>query len=691
MSAASASASSPARPLVNASRPRVDSRMMSVRPSPRAGWFGRVSRAFARVPRPGRLARVPPNVAAFARADDHEASARRDAAATTGRLAPLDVTTMVGAELELIMKVDPNAFERTLADKVRRASSNPHRSRHRPCTPATAARGNILYPPTFRRRRRTTVNHPRLPARFSPAATRPRPSLPRHSPPPLPLAPDPPSASQLRDLSAEVLHPTFPGGRSGTLRPNAPEHRAGRDGHHDRDDRHHDDDDDAKRAENEMGEGRVRREDRREDEALRRHVPLNPAYLAAEGIRRDQTPTDAAADEAMARELTAAIASVAAAARRRETRDALYVAAVHRFNACGVPLAADVDAFQPAGRHPAAGRDAGRRGGRHAEKIRRMIRELLPPGAEDLIDVGGAESSGGFDDGFRFDDDLRFDVRPGLDATFGFEFEHGGHSSTPAGTYVRAARFGYFLARASSRVSLERRFQSTGAARGPACDLDDANTNRDARGNDPYATNDATDDATDDATHLARDATSLPAYPVAIGDWIAEEEYSDAVRDAEKDAERAETETAPRLRAFVDAMDPALRASLARVSGEETSSILREHVRALFGKAGDEAVAEAEAEAEAEAGAEAAAAAAAAAAANGTKWTNRWNVSRRDASSARSDAGRMSRDALWYLVVEAMAFGAQLHAVEKLGEAYGLVRSAPTDESRPDSSGVEGR
>ena len=160
------------------------------------------------------------------------------------------------------------------------------------------------------------------------------------------------------------------------------------------------------------------------------------------------------------------------------------------------------------------------------------------------------------------------------------------------------------------------------------------------------------------------------------------------MKDAEKDAEEdAEAETAPRLRAFVDAMDPALRASLARVSGEETSSILREHVRALFGKAGDEAVAEAEAEA----GAEAAAAAAAAAAANGTKWTNRWNVSRRDASSARSDAGRMSRDALWYLVVEAMAFGAQLHAVEKLGEAYGLVRSAPTDESRPDASGVEGR
>lgn len=184
MSAASASASSPARPLANASRPRVDSRMMSVRTSPRAGWFGRVSRAFARVPRPGRLARVPPNVAAFARADDHEASARRDAAATTGRLAPLDVTTMVGAELELIMKVDPNAFERTLADKVRRASSNPHRSRHRPCTPATAARGNIIP---------SDVSPP--PPNHRQSSTSPRAFLSRsHTPPTIPtpsLTPSP--------------------------------------------------------------------------------------------------------------------------------------------------------------------------------------------------------------------------------------------------------------------------------------------------------------------------------------------------------------------------------------------------------------------------------------------------------------------------------------------------------------------
>ena len=119
-----------------------------------------------------------------------------------------------------------------------------------------------------------------------------------------------------------------------------------------------------------------------------------------------------------------------------------------------------------------------------------MIRELLPPGAEDLIEVGGAESSWGFDDGFRFDDGFHFDFRPGLDATFDFGFEHDTARRRDLGgeaAYVRAARFGYFLARASSRVSLERRFQATGAARGPACDLDDANTNRDARGNDHVA------------------------------------------------------------------------------------------------------------------------------------------------------------------------------------------------------------
>ena len=48
-----------------------------------------------------------------------DAARARYAAAASGRLAPLDVKTLVGAELELIMKADPLAFERALADQVR--------------------------------------------------------------------------------------------------------------------------------------------------------------------------------------------------------------------------------------------------------------------------------------------------------------------------------------------------------------------------------------------------------------------------------------------------------------------------------------------------------------------------------------------------------------------------------------------
>ncbi len=55
---------------------------------------------------------------------DEDAARARDAAAASGRLAPLDVKTLVGAELELIMKADPLAFERALADQVRPVSGN---------------------------------------------------------------------------------------------------------------------------------------------------------------------------------------------------------------------------------------------------------------------------------------------------------------------------------------------------------------------------------------------------------------------------------------------------------------------------------------------------------------------------------------------------------------------------------------
>ena len=50
---------------------------------------------------------------------DEDAARARDAAAASGRVAPLDVKTLVGAELELIMKADPLAFDKALADQVR--------------------------------------------------------------------------------------------------------------------------------------------------------------------------------------------------------------------------------------------------------------------------------------------------------------------------------------------------------------------------------------------------------------------------------------------------------------------------------------------------------------------------------------------------------------------------------------------
>lgn len=48
---------------------------------------------------------------------NHE-RAGRDAAAAAGKLAPLDVRTAVGVELEEIMKTDPVAFARVLTDRV---------------------------------------------------------------------------------------------------------------------------------------------------------------------------------------------------------------------------------------------------------------------------------------------------------------------------------------------------------------------------------------------------------------------------------------------------------------------------------------------------------------------------------------------------------------------------------------------
>lgn len=65
----------------------------------------------------------------------------RDAAARAGKLAPLDVRTAVGTELEAIMKTDPVAFQRALTDRV---------SAHSPPTlrqPPDATSERTSYPP----------------------------------------------------------------------------------------------------------------------------------------------------------------------------------------------------------------------------------------------------------------------------------------------------------------------------------------------------------------------------------------------------------------------------------------------------------------------------------------------------------------------------------------------------------------
>ena len=78
----------------------------------------------------GRDAGVPPRAT-------NEADDGRDAAAAAAKLAPLDVTTMVGAELELVMKVDPASFERALTDQVRRDPAPPPRNAPSPRTRPT--------------------------------------------------------------------------------------------------------------------------------------------------------------------------------------------------------------------------------------------------------------------------------------------------------------------------------------------------------------------------------------------------------------------------------------------------------------------------------------------------------------------------------------------------------------------------
>lgn len=103
---------------------------------------------------------------------DEDAARARDAAAASGRVAPLDVKTLVGAELELIMKADPLAFDKALADQVRPSPRGRVGKQKNPKRETFSANLAFLLTPVLTNSRRTTLlSHP------NPTTTAPSPRV----------------------------------------------------------------------------------------------------------------------------------------------------------------------------------------------------------------------------------------------------------------------------------------------------------------------------------------------------------------------------------------------------------------------------------------------------------------------------------------------------------------------------------
>ena len=578
--------------------------------------------------------------------------------------------------------------------------------------------------------------------------------------------------SQLRSLASEVVHPSFPGGRSGALR-------------------------DARDAD--LSKTNLEWDVRfvaglgSDPDAC----ACNPEYFAMEGLEDEQAKRDLPEDESLAAELAAAAAKAAAKAREGEVRDALYLSVVHKFNACGVPLVVDpsdygatplpskhtqilhtrlydtkhvVGALERAvAAAPGAGdASARRRRRRFAEKTRRLQREMLPEGAETLLD-----------------DHLESIVKDAAAAASAIErlreegttegaaaAESLADATSLARVYQRSARYGYFLRAVSARVRLERcamealhvdrlhgRTPTLLRSHGVANALRPPRWLAEAREPDAASMwlrasrGDAGMSSKADMASLASNIVGpLPAYPdsvgdwvepveeqehtawlkveapeeswrsrresrrrrdeakraaalgaaydtASIGDWIADDGVDDDVpldgsdtpapsagdagdanqtaatteakddKNGEEDASAASFSRAagegfggfspspapsPSLSAVVSSMDLGLRASLAQIAGKETKAVLRDHVDALFGT------------------------------------SNRSRSATEKSRGARFDRGIAAYpgedvcgnasvaplDALRYLVVEAAAFGAGLHAAEKLGERYDLLHAS---------------
>lgn len=117
----------------------------------------------------------------------------------------------------------------------------------------------------------------------------------------------------------------------------------------------------------------------------------------------------------------------------------------------------------------------------------------------------------------------------------------------------------------------------------------------------------------------------------------------------------------PSLSAVVSSMDVGLRASLAQIAGEETRAVLRDHVDALFGTTNRSRSSSASRTADA------------ASAADPERLEH--GIAYPSLGDVSGNAAAAPLDALRYLVVEAAAFGAGLHAAEKLGERYDLLHA----------------
>ena len=554
---------------------------------------------------------------------------------------------------------------------------------------------------------------------------------------------------------------------------------------------------------------------------------FNPEYFEVEGLKGDEARRALPEDASLAAELAAAAAAAAAKAREGEVRDALYLSVVHKFNACGVPLVVDpgdyganaLPSVRPSrhSRHPLGARgvvgaleravaaapgagdaSARRRRRRFAEKTRRLQREMLPEGAEALLDehlesivADAAAASSAIEQ-------LREEGPEGAAAADALA-----DATSLARVYRRSARYGYFLRAVQTRVRLERcidddalhvdrlhdrdrepmlcRAHGVANALRPAPRL----TARDALLRDDAASmwlrasrGDAGMSSKADMASLASNIVGpLPAYPdsvgdwvepveeatawlkaeapeeswrsrrrrrrdeerraaalsagayqASIGDWIADDHVDDeptppakknpgdarrlAAPREQNNAERDERaanenlrgdassigdatpieeesrlarrrafgdETRPRdwrlktpenaadarpappsLSAVVSSMDVGLRASLAQIAGEETRAVLRDHVDALFGTTNRSRSA-------ASRTADAASAADPERLEHGIAYPSLGDVS--------GNAAAAPLDALRYLVVEAAAFGAGLHAAEKLGERYDLLHA----------------